>query len=215
MLEKFVTRAIEEFRECEKIREEAISRSNKARILSKQAILLTHKGEIPKAGQMLNEAKLLLDEVSSLDIRFETDGLGEIQSAWEEYAEAFILHHLKGFSTYPSPEEMGVSFKNYLLGLGDVVGELRRSVLDSLRVGDHVKAESEFQLMEEIYLNLVSIEEAQLFLKGLRRKIDVARSIIENTRGELAAEIGRQRLSKHMEQIFYNLVHRGSAGSVH
>jgi len=69
--------------------------------------------------------------------------------------------------------------------------------------------------MEEIYLNLVSIEEAQLFLKGLRRKIDVARSIIENTRGELAAEIGRQRLSKHMEQIFYNLVHRGLAGSVH
>lgn len=210
MLEELLKRAIEEFREYEKIREEAASKSNKARILSKQAILLIHKGDVSKAGQMVTEAKRLLDEVSSLDAQVEIDGLGDVQSAWEEYAEASILHHLKGSSTYPSPEEIGVSFKNYLLGLGDVVGELRRSVLDSLRVGDHVKAEFEFELMEEIYLNLLSMEEAQLMLKGLRRKMDVARSVIENTRGELTAEIGRQRLSKHIERISRNLIHQGS-----
>lgn len=200
-------KAIEEFRECEKVREEAVSKSNRARILSKQAILLTHKGDISKAAQMITEAKKLLDEVSSLDAQF-MDGIGEFQSASEEYAEASIFYRLKVSSTYPSPEEIGISFKNYLLGLGDVVGELRRSVLDSLRVGDHVKAEFEFELMEEIYLNLVSMEEAQLLLKGLRRKMDVARSVIENTRGELTAEIGRQRLSKHMEQISHNLIRR-------
>lgn len=205
MLEELMKRAIEAFRDYEKVREEAVSKSNKARILSKQGILLTHKNDLSKAARMIVEAKRLLGEISSLDAEFEMNGLGEIQSAWEEYAEAAIFYHLKSSSNYPSPEEIGASFKIYLLALGDVVGELRRSVLDSLRVGEYAEAESKFKLMEEIYLNLVSMEEAQLLLKGLRRKIDVARSVIENTRGELTAEIGRERLGEHIRQLSRNL----------
>jgi predicted translin family RNA/ssDNA-binding protein len=55
--------------------------------------------------------------------------------------------------------------------------------------------------MEEIYLNLVSVEDASLLLKGLRRKLDIARGVIENTRAELTAEAGRRRLNESVSRL--------------
>jgi predicted translin family RNA/ssDNA-binding protein len=54
--------------------------------------------------------------------------------------------------------------------------------------------------MESIYLNLVSMDEAPL-LKGLRRKMDIARGVIERTRSEITAEAGRRRLDESVRRL--------------
>ncbi len=202
MLEELMKRAAAELRAREKARDEVLSRARKARMLSKQAILLVHNGALKEAEAKIEEAKRLLGEAEPyLRDHAELGGFDEVHAAREEYAEAAILHGLKTEGGFPPPEAVGVSLYAYLLGLGDVVGELRREALDALRVGDLEAAEAELRLMERIYLSLVSMEEASLLLKGLRRKLDVARGVIERTRGELTAEAGRRRLGESVRRL--------------
>jgi len=93
-----------------------------------------------------------------------------------------------------------VPINSYIMGLADVPGELRRQALDALRVGEMERAETLLLRMEEIYLSLVSMEEATL-LKGLRRKLDIARGVIERTRSEVTAEAGRRRLDESVRRL--------------
>ena len=201
MLEEVVKRATIELRARERARDEVLSRARRTRLLSKQAILLIHNGALEEAKAKIKEAKRLLDEAEPhLEEHADLRGFDEVQAAREEYAEASILHGLKTARAFQTPEAIGVSLYTYLLGLGDVVGELRREALDALRAGDLEAAEAELGLMEHIYLSLLSMEEASL-LRGLRRKLDVARGVIERTRGELTAEAGRRRLNEAVKQL--------------
>jgi len=81
-----------------------------------------------------------------------------------------------------------------------VPGELRRQALDALRRGDIETAEARLSTMQEIYLTLVIMEEVPL-LKGLRRKLDITRGVIERTRSEVTAEAGRRRLEECMQRF--------------
>ena len=128
----------------------------------------------------------------------------EVEAAHEEHAEATILHTLLQEDKYPTLEQAAATPTRYLLGLGDVPGELRREALDSLRIGDLEKAERSLNRMEQIYLHLVAMEDASL-LKGLRRKLDITRGVIEATRSEITAETGRKRLSDQLIRLTEHL----------
>ena len=202
MLEDLVRRATEKLRGREAARDETLSRARRARIISKQAILLIHNDAQEKASSNIEEARRLFSEAKPhIDHYPELNYYEDIEAAREEYAEAAILLSLKAKKTYPEPEDIGVDLTSYLLGLGDVPGELRREALDELRKGDLEAAEAHLRQMEEIYHNLVSVEDASLFLRGLRRKLDVARGVIENTRAELTAEAGRRRLNESVSRL--------------
>ena len=194
-------RAAEELRLRERAIDEVMSRARRARVLSKQTILQVHSGAVEDAEERLYEAGKNLHEMDEY-VR-ERPGFGrfdQVDAAREEYAEASILLELEGTGKFPSPEAVGVPLESYLGGLGDVPGELRRQALDALRVGDLERAESLLETMEEIYLSLVSMEEAP-FLKGLRRKLDIARGVIERTRSEITAEVGRRRLDDSVRRL--------------
>jgi translin len=102
---------------------------------------------------------------------------------------------------YPPLEKVEISTIHYIMGLGDIPGELRREALDSLRKGDINKAQAYLEQMEEIYMILISMEEVSLLLKGLRRKLDIARGVIERTRGDITTEAGRIRLIEGVKQL--------------
>ncbi|NIU82293.1 MAG: translin family protein, partial [Candidatus Thorarchaeota archaeon] len=82
----------------------------------------------------------------------------EVKASQEEYAEALIFQTLLKEESYLTPEEVGVEPSRYLMGLGDVPGELRREVLTALKKGDIETAEELLDLMEDIYFNLVTCE---------------------------------------------------------
>ncbi len=199
MLQEIISKVTEHLIALDEAKDRGYPKARKARILSKQSILRLHKGEPEKAQRLISEAASLLNEVQGVGDAFPGIQSSEtVVAALQEYAEAAILHSLITEKKYPSPEELGVEATDYVLGLADVPGELRRQALDSLREGDLEAAEGILETMEEIYLCLVEAEEASMMLKGMRRKLDIARGVIERTRAEVTAEIGRRRLSREL-----------------
>ena len=207
MLEEIIRKAAGDLKAREKARDEAYSRARRARMLSKQAILLLHNGELGKAEGNIGEASVILEEIKEYCKEFTEIGFYDaVEAARQEYAEASILLGLNIGKGYPSPELLGLNYKSYLLGLADVPGELRRQTLDLLRAGELVAAEENLETMEEIYQHLSKVDEVSLLLKGLRRKLDVVRSVTERTRAEITTEASRERLRKQLKKVEAKLV---------
>jgi predicted translin family RNA/ssDNA-binding protein len=55
--------------------------------------------------------------------------------------------------------------------------------------------------MDEIYIELMAMDEAYMLVPGLRRKCDVARRIIETTRGDVTQEVRRKALENYLKQF--------------
>jgi translin len=200
-LQNIINEATDELQAREMARDEALARARKARQLSKQAILFDHNKQPERAEANIAEARRLLDETQPhIQAHPELDQYEEVEAAHEEHAEATILHSLLAKYTYPTLEQAAATPTRYLLGLGDVPGELRREALDALRTDELQKAEHYLERMEQIYLHLVAMENASL-LKGLRRKLDIARGVIEATRSEITAETGRKRLTDQLNRL--------------
>lgn len=186
-----------ELRKREKIRERAQQAMRKATCLSKEAILLIHQKRLREARKALTRAKRMIRGLNMLSEGYpEIVYTGLFDVALQEYCEASILFQLVRSGTYISPEELEVPHVAYILGLADVIGELRRSALDALREGSVENAEKCLERMEQIYSSLMMIDEAYLLVPGLRRKCDVARRIIETTRGDVTLESRRASLEK-------------------
>ncbi len=201
MLEDLVKRGAEELRLRDKALDKVMERARRARILSKQAILRVHLGEEVEAGKRLKEASGLISEVAAIIEEYpELGRFDQVSAATEEFSEASIFMELTESGEFPDPASLGVPMRSYLMGLGDVPGELRRQALDALRRGDIETAEARLLTIEEIYLSLVTMEEVPL-LKGMRRKLDIARGVIERTRSEVTAEAGRRRLGESVRRL--------------
>jgi translin len=201
LLEDLVKRGAEELRLRDKALDKVMERARRARILSKQAILRVHSGEGSEAGKRLEEASGLITEMDAIIEKYpELGRFDQVSAAKQEFSEASIVRGLTESGEFPDPVALGVPMRSYLMGLGDVPGELRRQALDALRLGDIETAEARLSTMEEIYLSLVTMEEVPL-LKGLRRKLDIARGVIERTRSEVTAEAGRRRLGESVRRL--------------
>jgi translin len=122
-------------------------------------------------------------------------------AAMQEYAEANIFITLIEESRFVTPDEIEVASVEYVLGLADIVGEYRRLALDALREGNVKAGEKCLESMDEIYVELEALDEAYMLVPGLRRKNDVARRIIESTRGDVTQEVRRRSLEDYLKNF--------------
>ncbi len=67
----------------------------------------------------------------------------------------------------------------------DVMGELKREILEELRRGNLKKAENYFNKMRLIYDDTRSLRFAEAVLNGFRRKQDTARIQVESAGSEI------------------------------
>jgi len=104
--------------------------------------------------------------------------------ALQEAVEAILLGAVAAGETFPGPSDLGVDPEPYLLGLGDVVGEVRRRVLDRLGRDDVAGAEGELALMERLTRALLRFDTTRAIVQ-LKPKQDTARALLERTRGEV------------------------------
>ena len=191
-----------ELREREKVKEEVQKIMRKAAHLSKRAIVLIHQKRMKESRDLLEEAKSLFRRLREICVQHpDMFYTGIVNAAFQEYAEANILMGLIENERFVSPTEIDVPAVDYISGLADVIGELRRQALDALRNGNLIYAEKCLQTMETIYLELIAMNEGFLLVSGLRRKCDVARRIIEATRGELTVEARRSSLEKAIRKL--------------
>jgi translin len=201
-LKSLLDKIEEELKKKEELRQGLQKDMRRATRLSKQAILFVHQERFDEAKKRLKEASELLaklDDISKDHSELVYSGL--VNAAFEEYVEAHMLLTLIREERFIKPEELGVPSISYVLGLSDVIGELRRKTLDSLRKGDVETAENCMQIMEQIYIELTSMDDAYLLVPGLRRKCDVARRIIEATRGDLTVEARRRSLERSIKEL--------------
>lgn len=125
---------------------------------------------------------------------------GFVQDAQKEYAEARITLALVAGGDVPTPEALEVENAPFLNGMAEAIGEGRRAVLDNLRSGDLSAAERLLDSMEEMFGVLVTIDFPDAITGNLRRSTDVARSLIERTRGDLSITLVQQRLQDALER---------------
>jgi len=192
----------EELTQKDKVRENAQQNMRKATSLSKQAILLMHQKKYEKARKLIENAKEIISKLQGLAKEYpDIIYTGMFSVALQEYAEANIFQGLIQESRFVTPTEINVPAVDYVLGLADVIGEYRRLVLDALREGEAEKGEEWLKTMDEIYIELMAMDEAYMLVPGLRRKCDVARRIIEATRGDITQEVRRKSLENYMKQF--------------
>jgi len=191
-----------ELAEKDKVRENAQQSMRKATSLSKQAILLMHQKKHEEAVKLVENAKELISRLQDSareypDIIYS----GMFSAALQEYSEANILLGLIQEARFVTRKEINVPTVDYVLGLADVIGEYRRLALDALREGKAAKGEECLEIMDEIYIELMAMDEAYMLVSGLRRKCDVARRIIETTRGDITQEVRRNSLENYLKQF--------------
>ncbi len=130
---------------------------------------------------------------------------GFVQNALQEYAEAMLLNaYLKG-EELPGHRELNINPGAYLMGMGDFVGELRREVLESLRSGDFKTAEKNLHTMEKIYEILMQFNYPS-GLVPIKQKQDMARALVEKTRGEITIAT----MNRNLEEKIQNLLREQS-----
>jgi len=184
------------------LREKSQGDMRKVTSLSKQAILLIHQKRLEEAEKLVARAREALSKLwDTSAVHPDIIYTGMFSAALQEYSEANIFLRLVEESKFLTPKEIHVPSADYVLGLADVIGECRRLALDALREGNTERAESCLQTMDEIYIELMGMDESYMLVPGLRRKCDVARKLIEITRGDVTQEIRRSMLEEHLKQV--------------
>jgi translin len=184
------------------IREETHESMRKATSLSKQAILLIHQKRFVDAAEMVASAKEKIVDLQTQAKQYpEIIFGGMLSAALQEYSEANIFLVLVNEDRFVTPTEINVPSVDYVLGLADVIGEYRRLALDNLREGEVKKGERCLEIMDQVFIQLLALDEAYMLVPGLRHKSDIARRIIESTRGDITLEVRRKSLEDQLKRF--------------
>ena len=166
------------------------------------AIRALHRYEVEAATALLDEAQAHVDEARTA-LAGHPDMLhaGFVHDAEKELTEARITFALVTGAAFPTPDEVGVPPSAYLKGMAESIGEMRRHILDLMRQGELARCEELLGAVDDMYYVLVSMDYPDGITFGLRRLTDVARSIIERTRGDFTTSTIqsslREALQKH------------------
>lgn len=183
-------------------RERALPKSRACIRLCANTIRATHRNDFTTAHTLLLQAKALIMEMHEdlhdfPDIYF----AGFVEDAQKEFAEASATLAVIQQVPLPTPKDLTIEWAAYLNGLGETIGELRRHTLDHLRQGHFADCERLLGVMDDIFAILTSLDYPDAITNGLRRTTDVARGIIEKTRGDLTSAAIQVNLSEHITRL--------------
>jgi translin len=179
-------------------RERVLKESRDVISACSRAIIAIHSEKGKDARKELSGARSLVMDLRRLG---EGPSARYLVSPETEFVEASTVLALSSGKPIPSIDSLGVSPEAYLLGLLDTVGELKRMVLNSIMKRKVEQARKYFGLMEEIYSACSPLAVYDHVANGARRKIDVARMLVEDTRGLMAEETRREFMGKSMARL--------------
>jgi len=201
-LESITEKIRQEFDTRTASRDGALAQARQLTRACSLAIRAVHRDDTASMQEQLDEARRLAEALrSGLQKHTDLYYAGYTQDALKEYVEANVTCALIQNRPLLTPDELGVTGFTYLNGLAEVVGELRRKTLDILRHGYSQEAERLLGIMDDIYSVLVTMDYPDAITNGLRRQTDLARGIIEKTRGDLTFSLR----GEHLEQAIARL----------
>ena len=141
-LEKIAEHIRQKFDVRTSLRDQALAQARQLTRACSLAIRAVHRDDQESMETNLTEAKILADKLrSELGNYPDLFYAGYTQDALKEFVEANVTCALIQSQPLLTPEELGVDEATYLNGLAEVVGELRRRILDILRHGYSQEAE--------------------------------------------------------------------------
>jgi len=198
-VEESLKKISEELDTLEERRTRILNESRDILSLARRTIVDIHLSKINDAEKKILQIDKILKELRKVA----GNDLGKYMIPSEtEYVEAKVLHSIIRKQPLPSHKELSVNNISYLLGLGDVVGEVKRLVYDRIRIGKGSEALDLFDLMERIYILLSPLATYDNIAQGIRRKLDVCRILIEDTRSAVTEEIRRVELMETTNRLY-------------
>ncbi len=186
---------------AQQAREQGLTACRRAIRACGLAIRAVHRREPEAAGLRTGEAQRALREAQeALSPHPRLAQAGFLHDAEKEFAEAQVTLALVRGQGLPEPDRVGVPPAAYLKGTAEAIGELRRHILDLMRRGELARCEELLAAMDDIYTLLVSMDYPDGITFGLRRLTDVARSIIERTRGDYTVSVIQSSLHRALEE---------------
>lgn len=155
-----------------------------------------HRGRFEEAAKLLEEAQA---DLSSLKTHVQSDLERYLLNAEQELVEAYQLKCVYEKTSLAAIEDLDVATSSYLLGLLDSIGEIKRMIYDNLRTERTADALTLFALMEDLYSSIYPFSVYDNIVPGIKRKLDVAKLLIENVRSSLTEESSRNVLIKKMD----------------
>jgi len=205
-LEKIAEKISGRMKKIEKARDQSYVLHRE--IIKKSGITIrtVHRGEKEEARKLLDETRQKVMEAGKV-----VEGLAEIprsgfiHDAQKEYVEASVTYAIVFGEEIPDPDELGVRYAAFLNGISEVIGEMRREILDLMRGDKFEEGERLLGAMDDIYSILITMDFSDAVTGGLRRSTDQARGILERTRGDftnyLVGKKFRDDLNKCMVKI--------------
>ena len=180
-------------------REEGLAVSREVIRLSANAIRAVHRSDFEEAARLIATASSRLEDAEHI----RTDSpliynAGFLNDARKEFTEANVTLAVISGSDIPSAENLGVDSPAYLNGMAEVIGELRRYILDALRRDSVERCEELMEVMDEIYGVLVTVDFPEAVTGGLRHTTDAMRAVLERTRGDLTIALRQRALEAQL-----------------
>lgn len=200
-LDKIVNKIEKSIDDKDKIREKALRFSREIIIGCRKAIQLIHQEIMQEAKNNITKSSKKLQELYDI-----TEGhpelyhAGFVENAAQELVEASCLYNIMRGIDLPDPDELKTTYSSYLLGLCDLVGELRRSALDKIREGAPKVADDYLKMMEDIYDVIIRFDYPSGLIP-IKKKQDMVRNLIERTRGELAVASCERRIEYRTDEF--------------
>ncbi|MCO5183018.1 MAG: haloacid dehalogenase [Anaerolineae bacterium] len=183
-------------------REQAIHRSRDLIRICARSIRAMHREEWDSAESQLEDARHSSRELIACCDQFPSIyNAGYTQDALKEYVEAHLTYALMRQLPLKSPSELGVAGSTWLNGLSEAATELRRRILDIIRHGHSDEAERLLDLMDEIYSLLVTFDFHDTITRGLRRRTDTVRAVLERTRGDVTTSLRQAQLESALSRV--------------
>lgn len=200
-LDKIVDKIEKSIDDKDKIREKALRSSREIIIGCRKAIQCIHQDLMKDANSNIKKASVKLQDLYALTKNHsDLYHAGFVENAAQELVEAHCLYNIMKGKDLPDPDEIQTTYSSYLLGLCDLVGELRRTALDSIRSGEAKDADDYLNMMEEIYDVIIRFDYPSGLIP-IKKKQDMVRNLIERTRGELAVASCERRIEYHTDEF--------------
>ena len=174
-------------------RELLIKNTRDVVILCSHSIIAAHKGDLRLAREKIKKAEAVLKVNQK---KAKNNFKKYLITPEQEFVEAHSFLAIVENKEIPSLKSLKVSEESYILGLLDCIGELKRFVLDNIRNDQLKKADRIFNVMENLYQALYPFAMYDKIVKETRRKLDVNRILVEETRAVITEEIRRNHFIK-------------------
>jgi translin len=192
----------QEFEQVNAARDKAYQESRKLISLCARSIRATHRSEWETVETLLAElgeakAELVAGVADYPSLYY----AGYTQDAVKEYVEAHLTYALVRERPLPTPQALGAETNTWLNGLAEAATELRRRILDIIRLGHSDEAERLLDAMDAIYSILVTFDFNDSITGGLRRRTDTVRAVLERTRGDVTTSLRQAQLEEALERL--------------